>query len=150
MNPFKDAQASLMKFLTDTMSAAVTINSDGGAAPALVDWDAQTDETTIPDGDLYGLMDYGIIDEGGQYTVSARICLSTRQDENLFRSRDFTNHLFNACLMDKQVPLLNAETGSRIGTMKFMEGTQVLPLVTTVVRSYRHIAVSLTYSVAQP
>ena len=146
MNPFTDAQASLIRFVKDTLQQSPFYEPQGQAPMAVVDFDGIDDESMLPEQDIFGFDDYSIINEGGNYSISGRIALSTKQDENLVRLRNMTNLLFNACAPDRLVKVLDGETGRPIGQMKFMSGTHALPLVVTRIRSYRYIAVTLLWA----
>jgi len=147
MNPYQDCKASLLSFVKKTILNNPVFTATGRDQPVIVDFDGIADEKELSKlGDVMGLEDYSIIDEEGNFIVSARIGLSTVGDQNLFHLRALTNVLFNACLTGKMVPLLDAENANPLGQMKFMRGTNALPLVTTEVRSYQYLAVSLGYA----
>jgi len=147
MNPYQDCKASLIRFIGKVITNDPVFTASGRAQPTVVDFDGIADEKELSNLlDIMGLEDYSITDEEGNFTVAARIGLSTVGDQNLFHLRSLTNVLFNACLTGKMVELLDAETGNLLGQMKFMKGTTALPLVTTEVRSYQYLAVSLGYA----
>lgn len=147
MNPYKDAKASLIKFAREHFVNDPMFQEEGTSPPEIVDFDILANEQSLTKfGDIIGLEDYSIVDEAGMFTVTARIGMSTINDQGLFRLREMTNTLFNMCGTNKMVPLFDAETDEPIGQMKFMEGTTALPLMTTEIRSYQYLAVSLGYA----
>jgi hypothetical protein len=147
MNPYQDCKASLIRFVGQTITNDPVFTASGRTQPVVVDFDGVGDEKDLASlGDIMGLEDYSIIDEEGNFTVSARIGLSTIGDKNLFHLRALTNVLFNACLTGKMVPLVDAENANLLGQMKFMRGTNALPMITTELRSYQYLAVSLGYA----
>lgn len=149
-NEYKNAQASLLKWAGDLVRRNAFYSQPGTPEPKIVDFDSINDEAEIPAGDIYGLADYHIENDNDTFTITTRIGVSTAGDNNSFRKRDLVNALFDAARPNAMVTVYDAESGRQLGKMKFMNGTATLPVVTTKVRTYTYIAVTLSYAVPKP
>lgn len=145
-NEYKNASASLIKWVGDVVRSDPFYSAPGREMPKVVDFDAINDEAQLPGGDIYGLADYSIVNDDGLFVITARIGVSCTGDGNSFRQRDLVNMLFNAARPDAPVPIVDAESAAPLGQMKFMSGTNALPVVITAIRTYKYVAVSLGYS----
>jgi hypothetical protein len=144
---YRNAQASLTKWVGQIVSDHMFYQQPGQAQPQLVDFDAINDEAQLPAGDLYGLADYSVTNDDETFVVTTRIGISTQGDVNSFRKRDLVDALFDATRPNALIPVHDSETDQLLGQMKVMSGTTVLPVVITQVRTYTYLSLSLSFAV---
>lgn len=101
--------------------------------------DAHTDETQWPEGDFIGPAELQIEFDEKHVSVEGAICLSSRDDTNLFRLQGYTNALAKVLLPNKSIPLLDARSGREYAVLGIMNGTRVMPPMKTRTQPVRPI-----------
>ena len=111
-------------------------------------FDAFSQQNSLPSGDLVGLHSYSIDIDSELATTNCKVCLSTDNDRNLFRLNDLTGLLLKRLLPDTPVIVYDSETDSPLGQMKILNGTSVSPILQAVQRPLKMIAISAALGLA--
>lgn len=138
-NPYIDHKTSLLSYCKNFLSRNTITGFD------VFDFDAHAATNELPDKDLIGISDYGIVNNKDMYIVHCAIVVCTKSDDsNLTRLTNVINKLFNE--------LRPGETGDRFalitssgtpkGFMTVMDPVEALPVGQTRTRPIQAMAVS--------
>ena len=138
---FNDFQASLFSALNDLISKWKSEGHTSDMQP--FKWDAHSDVSVAPETDLVGPMELSLQSNSGLQTASAMIAVSTINDTNIFRLDQMAGDTYARFSPDQTLPLIRASNGNSYGIINVKNGTELMPIMNTDIRSVRAIAVSL-------
>jgi len=138
---FNDFQASLFAICVKKVNDWKTVGLSSNIQT--FKWDAHVDQTELPPSDLLGLMDLTVTSDHEMLKSAVMFTISTLQDVNNDRMDKMVGDLFMDFQAGTYYPLLRASDGSVYSKFTVMNGTQVMPVMSTDVRAARSISVSL-------
>ena len=108
-----------------------------------IDWEAHANIEELPDTDLIGPTSLVIMETSPQFfDVNFAIGVSTYStDSNLFRLRHYISMAFNRLRVGKQIPIYQAGTTTKIGYLKFSDGTGAMPMTRATTRPWQYVQV---------
>lgn len=112
-----------------------------------INFDAHGDDSTLPESDLIGIESVSVSVEHKFLNVKLMFGISTLDDTNLFRLSELTAEFFELVMPEKNIPLLDADTGEEIGWLKVQDGTTLLPVSGSMARPMKYFLVHLLSSV---
>jgi len=126
MKVYENLWASTLKFCNDFANRAQA----NGLSPDIevYDFDAMGGFEALPETDLIGPADFQVETRKGLFYITTMVGITTENDLNGFRLNKLVAELFNKLLPEQSFPYVDAETGGKIGKMKVMDGTSVLPM----------------------
>lgn len=122
MSELKNAHGSLLNMIS-TFAEQFGIEA--------VNLDAISDEVDLPQQDFIGLDSFSMAsgsDSRPLSTVAGLITLGIRNDTNNMRLIDFLDKVYCCLSPENAVPFFSMETGEKIGDIKFMGTTRVMPV----------------------
>lgn len=129
MASYSNIHASLLRYCSDT---AIQQNVLTGLPFKAVDLDAYADDNELPQEQLIGIDNLAMSSssDGNAFdTFSVLVTIGLRNDVNNMLLGKITDGMFEQLRPNQEVPLLDVDSGTRIGTMKLFGRTQVLPIV---------------------
>src|SRR5688500_4552416 len=131
----KHVHVSLVRFCADFADQRPDMTAE--------DFETFADEGTFPQNDVVGISGVEIGVDEEMCDIQLLIGISTRDDTNLFRLRDYVSDLFDLLLPTEKIALYHHETGKQIGWMVVENGTRTMP-VGGASRPLQFIMVNLT------
>ena len=106
-------------------------------------FDAHATLEEIPKVDVLGPMELSVESDHNLQTAQCLLAISTYDDHNIIRLDRMTGDLYAAMRPDTRIPLVDAITGNRKGSLVVMNGTSIMPILNTDTRAVRTIGVTL-------
>lgn len=140
MSNYQNFWASLMKFSNSfsekMLLDSITVNM------GVVNFDAFSELEELDQKDLIGPRYFSVDQVHSRlYQVSTMFVISTYNDPNLFRLENLMGRLFDELTVGNEIPLFNADTGNRAGSLIVQDGVSVGPVLNTKTRPLRGISV---------
>jgi hypothetical protein len=121
-------QASLLRFCSDNAKLMRTLT---GKDFESLNLDAFSNEDELPAGDFIGIEDLALqsaSDSSPLDSMSVAITISTVSDVNNMRLTKVVDHIYECVRPDKSLTLFDEGTGNRIGEIKCVRMSQILPV----------------------
>ena len=144
MSDHENFYASLVNFCQTQIGNLVASGISDNLA--YCDYDSHSQIEELPKTDLIGLANLHWANSGHLFEIAASIGCSTWDDTNLFRHRKILGAVSPLLFPMKELPLLDADTGERIGWMKVDGTTAVMPMTLSTQRSMQFILVGFQTS----
>ena len=135
-----DIDASLLRFCADF--------ADRHANMGVINFDANADESTLPQQDVVGISGVTVLADEGMCEVTVLFGISTREDTNLFRLNTYMAELFEDVLPTRRIKIYDANSGVQIGWMAVTNGTRALAVGGSSTRPLKYVMVNLLSSLA--
>lgn len=129
---YQNIQSSLLRFIADFAEVNPTLDT--------VNLDAHTDEASWPDAEFIGLGELHV-EIGETYSGQCMFAISTKDDTNLFRMGEWMQKLSELVLPNKNIPVYDAQTGTQIGMLFVLNGTQIGAPMATKTQPIQPIAI---------
>lgn len=139
-------RSSLLKFCNERINDLIYRDLLNSGA-AFVDFDAHAQMTSVPEVDILGTanLTWNLADK--MFDLDVMFGVSTLRDTNMFRHHRVLDFLVDYLAPEKQIPVVDADTGADRGWMVVTNGTQLLPVMKTDTRSLQFLQVGLQTSV---
>lgn len=139
-NMYQNFQASLFRYCKEF---ADEMKDKGDADLQVFKFDAHADLNKVPEQDVIGLMEYAIETDDGTHVVTTMIALSTINDTNILRLDRLISTLYDRLQVGATIYVYDFETNVKVGMLKVMNGTAILPVLNTETRPVKAVAVLL-------
>lgn len=127
MNVLANTHASLFAYLS---LLAHQFSTALNTKVTVVNFDSYTDMSELPQGDVVGLGEFGMLKNGDEPLdhVSGVFMVGTQNDPNNMRLIKMLNVIYADAEPGECLPLYAEDTGEDLGVMVFKGETQVLPV----------------------
>lgn len=123
-----NVQASLQKMCYDFIVENSLVTEDWES----FDFDAHTVENDLPNKGLVGVGEFSLTEEDDMFYGDCMIMISTPQDDsNLKKLKPLTSKMFFKLRGGNTIQLVDGDNGIVGGVIKFMSGTQAMPIART-------------------
>lgn len=122
MTLFENIKASLFRFCSDFADTNATEQPI-----TLYNFDAFTEENTLPMTDLIGPYRTSVDINGGLVTVTTMLGIATLEDQNLFRLDRLAGMLLQVCSPSGVIPLIDGDSGQQIGHLNITNDVSLSP-----------------------
>jgi hypothetical protein len=130
-NIYESVQSSLYKVLKDFGAAQVTAGVLT-APPTQYNFDAFSQQNTLPAGDLIGLYSFSLKVDTELATVTCMVAYATDNDLNLFRLNKVVGNLLKKFLPNQRIAIYDSEAvsppGPVVAYLETAAGTDVSPV----------------------
>lgn len=116
--------------------------SNFGAVHSMVpkNFDDSWDEAELPNANVVGMLGLNIDVEDHFVTGSVQCGISTWEDTNLMLMTRYIDRMLTDLLPTKSLAVYSADTGEKMGLMKVLTGTKVMPVIGSKTRPLQMIA----------
>ena len=114
------------------------------------DFDAHASLNELPETNLIGIAEYSLTELGGYYSGSCMVIVSTKQsDSDLTVLRPVVSKMFNRVKSDSVITVVEGDTGSVLGNLKVMAGTEAMAVARTKSRPLQAMNISFGLSLSE-
>lgn len=140
MNEHRDIYKSLFRF-ANTFAEDMT---GEGYSLQVLNLEAFATPANWPSGDFIGLDGIRIeFPDAHRVETTLMFVISTKDDLNLMKMNEITNHLVSRLIPTRRLPIYNSDTGLTRGALVVRDGTQVDTPVQTESQPARPVFVSM-------
>ncbi|AJD82910.1 hypothetical protein PJWF_00016 [Achromobacter phage JWF] len=143
-DPYLDHMASVRAFCNRMLQTGnLGLDVDTTGKGPLVDFDSYGDSDDLPPKDLIGPASFSLDIDEHLVSITVMIGICTQNDLNSQRLNKAISQLLKSLLPTKEIPVIRANNGERIGGMKVGQNVRVLPVSGEAGRNMKFVAVEL-------